>query len=149
VFGVLLLVLEGWVTSHGLIGISGVIALCAGGLMLFRAPGSGVGVSPVLVVIVGVTLGGGLAFIATKVVSARHQPLSAHAAGSAGLVGQQAVARTPLSPDGQVFVHGELWRAHADDRPIPAGARVEVRAVEGLSLHVVRADGPPPEGAST
>jgi membrane-bound serine protease (ClpP class) len=148
VFGVGLLLLEGWVTSHGLIGISGVLALCAGGLLLFRTPGSGVGVSPLLVVILGVGLGGGLAFVVTKVVAARHQPISQYAAGRAALLGQEAVARTPLAPDGQVFVHGELWRAHADDRPIPAGARVIVRSIDGMSLHVVPADGPSTEGAT-
>ena len=148
VFGVGLLLLEGWVTSHGLIGISGVLALCAGGLLLFRTPGSTVGVSPLLVVMIGVVLGGGLAFVVTKVVAARHQPVSRYAAGRAALLGQEAVARTPLSPDGQVFVHGELWRAHADERPIPAGARVIVRSVEGMSLHVVPADGPSSEGAA-
>jgi membrane-bound serine protease (ClpP class) len=148
VFGVGLLLLEGWVTSHGLIGISGVLALCAGGLLLFRTPGSAVGVSPLLVVLIGVVVGGGLAFVVTKVVAARHQPVSRYAAGRAALLGQEAVARTPLSPDGQVFVHGELWRAHADERPIPAGARVIVRSVEGMSLHVVPADGPSSEGAA-
>lgn len=148
VFGVGLLLLEGWVTSHGLIGISGVLALCAGGLLLFRTPGSAVGVSPLLVVLIGVVVGGGLAFVVTKVVAARHQPVSRYAAGRAALLGQEAVARTPLSPDGQVFVHGELWSAHADERPIPAGARVIVRSVEGMSLHVVSADGPSSEGAA-
>jgi membrane-bound serine protease (ClpP class) len=149
VFGVLLLLLEGWVTSHGLIGISGVIALCVGGLMLFRTPGSSGGVSPIVVILIGAGLGTALAMVATKVVAARHRPVEIRASGGRGLLGQEAVTRTPLVPDGQVYVQGELWRAHADDRPIPAGARVVVRAVEGLLLHVVRADGKPPEGAST
>jgi membrane-bound serine protease (ClpP class) len=150
VFGVILLLLEGWVTSHGLIGISGVIALCVGGLMLFRTPGGGAEVSPLVVILIGAGLGTGLAFVATKVVAARHQPVAGHAAaGSRGLLGAEAVARTPLAPEGQVFLRGELWRAHADDRPIPAGGRVVVQAVEGLLLHVVRADGTPPEGANT
>ena len=54
VFGVALLAVEGWVTSHGLIGISGVIAICVGGLMLFRTPGNGVGVNPFLVIGIGI-----------------------------------------------------------------------------------------------
>ena len=82
VFGVALLAVEGWVTSHGLIGISGVIALCAGGLMLFRTPGSGVGVNPLLVIGIGIVFGGGLAFIATKVIAARHQPVGVYGAGA-------------------------------------------------------------------
>ena len=38
VLGVALLLAEAFVTSHGLIALSGVVALCAGGLLLFRTP---------------------------------------------------------------------------------------------------------------
>ena len=41
---------------------------------------------------------------------------------------------------GQVFVHGALWRAEPadglDSAPIPAGARVRVESVDGLTLMV-------------
>jgi membrane-bound serine protease (ClpP class) len=147
VFGVGLIIAEAFVTSHGLIGVSGVIALCVGGLMLFRTPGAGVGVSPVLVVVIGASIGTFLAVVATKVLAARRRPPSHHGAGAQGLLGETGVARTPLTPDGQVFVHGELWRAHADAQSVPVGGRVLVRAVEGMMLHVVPDDGVPPEGA--
>ncbi len=147
VFGVALIIAEAFVTSHGLIGVSGVIALCVGGLMLFRTPGAGVGVSPVLVVVIGASIGTFLAVVATKVLAARRRPPSHHGAGAQGLLGETGVARTPLTPDGQVFVHGELWRAHADAQSVPVGGRVLVRAVEGMMLHVVPDDGVPPEGA--
>ena len=148
VFGVALLAVEGWVTSHGLIGISGVLALCAGGLMLFRTPGSGVGVDPVLVIAIGIIFGGGLAFIATKVIAARHQPVGVYGAGAAGLLGQRAVVRVPLRPRGQVFLRGELWEAETEDSEIDKGGEVIVDKVEGLTLHVSPAP-PPPEGATT
>jgi membrane-bound serine protease (ClpP class) len=133
-FGVALLLLEAFVTSHGLIGLSGVIAICAGGLMLFRAPGQA-GVSPVLVIVIGALFGLTLALVATKVVAARHQPVSKYGGGATALLGLTGVARTPLAPDGQVFVHGELWRAQADAR-VSAGEPVVVQSVEGLLLHV-------------
>jgi membrane-bound serine protease (ClpP class) len=38
-----------------------------------------------------------------------------------------------------VFVHGELWRAHAASA-IPEGARIRVRSVDGLTLHVEPVD---------
>src|SRR6185312_15315978 len=148
VFGVALLAVEGWVTSHGLIGISGVIALCAGGLMLFRTPGSGVGVDPFLVIAIGIVFGGGLAFIATKVVAARHQPVGVYGAGAAGLLGQRAVVRVPLRPRGQVFLRGELWEAEAEEAPANTGDEVIVDKVEGLTLYVSPAP-PPTEGATT
>jgi membrane-bound serine protease (ClpP class) len=151
VFGVALLALEGWVTSHGLIGISGVISLCAGGLMLFRTPGSGVGVNPFLVIGIGIVFGGGLAFIATKVIAARHQPVGVYGAGAVGLIGHRAVVRTPLRPRGQVFLRGELWEAEVEDEKaeIDTGGEVVVDKVEGLTLHVSPAPPPPPEGATT
>ena len=54
-----------------------------------------------------------------------------------GLVGKSA---TSLAPEGKVFVRGEYWTAQADEE-IPAGARVEVTAVEGMRLRVRRAPG--------
>jgi membrane-bound serine protease (ClpP class) len=145
VFGVALLALEGWVTSHGLIGVSGVIALCVGGLMLFRTPGAATGVDPLIVIGIGIVVGGGMALILTKVINARHQPTSAYGAGAAGLLGQHAVVRTALRPRGQVFVHGELWQAEADG-DVPVGREVVVDRVDGLTLRVTPM---PPEGATT
>ena len=48
------------------------VALCAGGLLLFRTPGSVIGVSPFVVLTIAVLFGVGLATVATKVVAARH-----------------------------------------------------------------------------
>ncbi len=59
--------------------------------------------------------------------------------GTEAMVGEIGVARTFLGPHGQVFVHGELWNATAQ-REIPQGARVRVRAVDGLRVLVEAAD---------
>jgi membrane-bound serine protease (ClpP class) len=149
VFGVGLLLLEGFVTSHGLIALSGIVALSVGGLLLFRTQGSLGETSPVLVIAVGALLGALLAVIVTKVVAARHQPVSAYGGGAAALLGQTAIARTALAPEGQVMVHGELWRAHIDDDVrVAAGDPVVINEVDGLVLHVTqRAAATDPEGA--
>jgi membrane-bound serine protease (ClpP class) len=55
--------------------------------------------------------------------------------GAQGLVGEIAVARTPLTPQGRVFVHGELWNA-ISSAPVDAGEAVRVRAVADLHLEV-------------
>jgi membrane-bound serine protease (ClpP class) len=143
ILGVGLLVLEGFVTSHGLIGLSGVIALAAGGLLLFRTPGSDMGVSPLLVLTISALFGAGLAVIATKVVSARHQPAYALSAGLTGMPGREAIVRTPLDPSGQVFIDGALWQAEAEDGPAEVGDTVIVQRVEGLTLHVAADPHPP------
>ena len=139
--GVALLLLEAFVTSHGLVGLSGVIAICVGGLMLFRTPSGGAGVSPLLVIGLGAAFGVALATVATKVLAARRKPPSRWGGGAPAMLGLTGIARTPLSPDGQVFVHGELWRAEADVA-VPAGAPVVIREVEGLVLHVSQTEQP-------
>ena len=55
------------------------------------------------------------------------------------MVGETAVARTPLEPEGQVLVQGELWRAIAQNGPVAVGEKVEVVGVNGLTLTVVKA----------
>src|SRR5919204_266213 len=59
------------------------------------------------------------------------------ATGEAGLIGELAIAKTQLAPDGKVFVHGELWNASGPrDQVVPEGARLRVRSVRGLQLEV-------------
>jgi membrane-bound serine protease (ClpP class) len=147
IFGVVLLGLEAWVSAHGLMGLSGVIAIAAGGLMLFRTPGEGV--SPFLVIGMSVVAGVLLAFVATKVVQARHRPVTA-GGGSLTLVGRTAVVRTRLQPRGQVYLHGELWQAEAaDGEDVDPGREVVVDGVDGLTLRVTPAPAPTTEGAPT
>ena len=148
VLGVGLLLLEAFVASHGLIALSGIIALCAGGLLLFRTPGSVMQTSPVLVIAIGALFGLLLAVVVTKVIDARHAPLTSYSGGSAALLGMTAIARTKLAPEGQVMVHGELWRAQVDDDvSVAAGDPVVINEVDGLLLHVQRAAVTEPEGA--
>jgi membrane-bound serine protease (ClpP class) len=146
VFGVGLLGLEAWVSAHGLMGISGVIAIAAGGLMLFRTPGEGV--SPLLVVGMSIAAGTLLAFVATKVVEARHRPV-AIGSGVKDMVGRTAVARTTLQPRGQVYLHGELWEAETTDGDIAQGHEVVVQGVEGLTLLVTPVHTHSTEGVTT
>jgi len=40
---------------------------------------------------------------------------------------------------GMVRLHGELWRAEAQEA-IPAGAHVRVTRIEGLTAHVAQAE---------
>jgi membrane-bound serine protease (ClpP class) len=61
----------------------------------------------------------------------RRRPLT----GTAGMLGEVAVAATPLAPRGWVLVHGERWKALAD-APVEPGEQVTVTAVEGLTLQV-------------
>lgn len=56
--------------------------------------------------------------------------------GKEEMVGLTGEARTDLDPKGEVFVHGELWRAITKGEMIKKGEKVEVLAVNGLTLEV-------------
>jgi membrane-bound serine protease (ClpP class) len=81
---------------------------------------------------VSVPLGIITAFLMSIAVRARRNKV---VTGQQGLVGEIGVAETALSPSGKVFVHGELWDA-VSTLSIPAGERVVVRQVDGLTLRV-------------
>jgi membrane-bound serine protease (ClpP class) len=51
------------------------------------------------------------------------------------LLGQIAIVRTPLSPEGQVLVRGELWNAVCPDRA-EKGDSVIIRGYQALTLEV-------------
>ena len=60
--------------------------------------------------------------------------------GTAALVGQLATARTPLAPDGFVFIQGERWAARLDEGSTDEGGRVRVTGVNGFRLTVHKED---------
>ncbi|MEM3568805.1 MAG: NfeD family protein [Candidatus Jordarchaeales archaeon] len=53
------------------------------------------------------------------------------------LIGVEGLAKTTLNPRGQVLIKGEVWSARsADNSTIPAGSKVKVVRVSGLTLIV-------------
>ncbi len=125
--------------TGGVLTVGGVVSLVAGALLLFNSPLYRVSISA----IVGVALVTGLffAFAMTKVVQIRRRP---SVTGTEGLIGQFGEARTPLEPEGTVFVRGELWQAESLEGPIEKGERVQITGVQGFRLQVRKA-APPPE----
>jgi membrane-bound serine protease (ClpP class) len=135
-FGLVLLIVEIKVASHGVLTIGGVVAMLLGSLMLYDVPESNLRISWfVIVPTVGATAGL-VIFAVSMGLRALYRP---SATGSAGMVGQAGVVRTPLDPEGQVMMDGELWRAVARDGPLPVGEHVEVVRVDGLTLTVAKA----------
>lgn len=135
---VALLAAEIFVTSYGALAVGGAVSMAAGMLILFDPAGPGYQVSPW----VAIPLAGGLAgaaglMVAKAVQASRAAPTT----GTAELVGETAVVRRALVPQGLVFVHGELWQADAGpgQAPVPVGARVRVeRLSDDLVLAVSR-----------
>ncbi len=60
------------------------------------------------------------------------------AAGLQTLVGSTGTARTAVSPEGTVYVQGELWQGVAHGDNLEPGTSVVVTGVEGLKLIVKR-----------
>lgn len=56
--------------------------------------------------------------------------------GAEGIVGAVGVARTDISPDGQVMARGTLWRARTLGAAIGGGTAVKIEGVSGLMLLV-------------
>ena len=128
--GVGLLVIDAHVVTHGALTVAGLISLGVGMVMLFHNAPSPYHTSLPLVLSITGVLGAFWAFALGKAVQVRRRPVTV---GPNRVVGEQAVVRTP----GQVFVAGELWRAHRDDgADLVPGQHVRVKAVHGLELVV-------------
>ena len=134
-FGIVLLVAEIKVVSHGVLAVGGMVAMALGSIMLFDAPELDFRVSGwVIAPTVALTAGIFLFMIAAGV----RALASRSAVGAPALLGQVGIARGALAPEGQVLVQGELWRAVART-PVEEGSRVRVVDVNGLTLTVEKA----------
>jgi membrane-bound serine protease (ClpP class) len=142
--GVGLLIAEAYVTAHGAAGLGGAAAIVIGTLFFIDKsspdyqfdPGA-LTLSPWVVWPTPVALALVLGFMAFKVAGARRGPLQL---GTAALVGTEGLALSAIGPvAGEVFFHGEYWQARSA-APIPAGSRVRVTGVDGLTARVVAID---------
>ena len=133
VAGFALIIAEAHLPTGGLLGVAGIAALIGGGLLLFDAD-EGTSISPVLVVVVAVVLGGSAVAVGQRALAARRRPV---VTGEEELIGSIGEVRSALDPVGQVFAGGALWRARSSaETPIGAGYRVKVEAIDGLTLWV-------------
>jgi membrane-bound serine protease (ClpP class) len=141
VLAIIFFIMEMKITSYGLLSVAGVVSLLLGSLMLFEDSTPDMKLSmqillPTLIVISGF-------FVAVASLVFRAQ-LSKPSTGSAGLLGEIGVVKKALTPEGKVFVHGELWKARAKE-PLDEDVKVRVVKVVNLILEVE----PVEEGAMT
>jgi membrane-bound serine protease (ClpP class) len=156
-----LFILEAKYTSHGVLAVGGIVAMLIGALMLIRSPMTGAGVS------LGVALGVTAPFAAVTIVLMRLVLRSRgwkQSTGPEQLVGASAEVTEAIEAEaapsgaasaqsqtevhvqqqeklfqGMVRLRGDLWRAVAT-HPIPAGVRVRVLRISGLTAYVASAD---------
>ncbi len=127
--------------THGILTVGGIISFILGSMILFNTPFAPI--SRGLVVGVGLATGTFFAFVIAKVFGAHQRRPTT---GTEGLVGQLAVARSDLDPQGTVFLKGELWQAMAGDGVVKEGEEVEVTEVNGFKLLVKRKGGGSAQG---
>jgi membrane-bound serine protease (ClpP class) len=127
-----LFALEAKFAAHGVLAIGGIVTMVLGGLLLVDAPIPEMRVHLLTALAVSIPLGIITAFLMSIALKARRNKV---VTGAQGLVGEVGISQTALSPQGKVFVHGELWDAVASDN-LPAGQAIVVRKVDGLQLQV-------------
>jgi membrane-bound serine protease (ClpP class) len=133
-----LFALEAKFATHGVLAIGGITMLVIGALLLVDSPIPEMRVKLATALAVSVPLGAITVFLMTVALRARRNKVMT---GIEGLIGEVAIAQTPLAPAGKVFVHGEIWDAVASTN-VPAGEKVVVHEVDGLQLKVDPVDQP-------
>jgi membrane-bound serine protease (ClpP class) len=135
IFGVLLLLLEIKIVSHGMLTIGGITALLIGSLMLIR-PDSNlefIGISRALIFSSVTVLTCFFLFVIGMGLKAqRGKPLT----GIESLPGETGETLDPLNPSGRVRMHGEIWNAVSVSGIVNRGEKVRVKEVKNLTLYV-------------
>ena len=136
VLAIIFFIMEMKITSYGLLSVAGVVSLLLGSLMLFKGSAPEMKLSLQVVLPTIILISGFFVAVAGLVFRAQ---ISKPTTGSTGLVGEIGVVKKALTPEGKVFVHGELWNARAKD-PIDKDAKVRIVQVVNLILEVESVD---------
>jgi membrane-bound serine protease (ClpP class) len=134
--GLVLLVLEVFVSSFGVLAVGGIISLLFGSLILFDSPLPEMQLGLGFVLPITLALSGIMVFLANLAVRAHRRTA---VTGPSGMLNELGRALTPIEPggSGRVATRGEIWSAVSTE-PIAAGDRVRVTDVNGLTLTVRR-----------
>jgi membrane-bound serine protease (ClpP class) len=131
---IIFFILEVKITSYGALTIGGIVSLFLGSLMLFESPLPFMRASLSIIIVVVICMAAFFIFaVGFGLKAQRRKPTT----GKRGMVGEVGVVKSPLKPEGSVFVHGEIWKAMADE-PIEEGEKVIVKEVEDLTLKVTK-----------
>ncbi len=136
---VLLFLADLFIPGHGILSVGGVISFILGAILLTSNQEPYLRLSIELAVAIALLSAAFFLFaVGAGLRAQRRRP----ATGREALVGAVGEARSDLSPQGVVFVQGELWTAESVDGRIPEGSRIRVVDVEGLRLKVQKEGSP-------
>lgn len=136
VLAIIFFIMEMKITSYGLLSVAGVVSLLLGSLMLFKGSPPEMKLSLQVLLPTIILISGFFVAVASLVFRAQ---ISKPTTGSTGLVGEIGVVKKALTPEGKVFVHGELWNARSKDR-IDENSKVRIVRVVDLVLEVEAVD---------
>ena len=136
VLAIIFFIMEMKITSYGLLSIAGIVSLLLGSLMLFEGDTPDMKLSLQVLLPTIILISGFFVAVASLVFRAQ---MSKPATGSRGLVGEIGIVKKALTPEGKVFVHGELWNARAREA-LDEDAKVRVVNVVNLILEVESVD---------
>lgn len=136
VLAIIFFIMEMKIPSYGLLSVAGVLSLLLGSLMMFKDTDPDMGLSLKVLLPTIILISGFFVFVAGLVFRAQ---MSKPRTGTKGLVGEIGIVKQALTPEGKVFVHGELWNARAQEE-IDENAKVRVINVVNLMLEVELAD---------
>jgi membrane-bound serine protease (ClpP class) len=132
ILGICLIVAETFVPSFGILGFGGIAAFVLGSVILLDTDTPGYGISwPLIVAIAGTTSG----IILLTVLFLARSRRRAVVSGPEEMVGSTGTVTDWSGTDGSIRIHGELWRARADNT-MTAGQKVTVTELDGLTLVV-------------
>ena len=136
VLAIILFIMEMKISSYGLLSVAGVLSLLLGSLMMFKNSGPDMKLSLKVLLPTLFLISAFFVFVAGLVFRAQ---ISKPKTGTKGLVGEIGIVKKALTPEGKVFVHGELWNARAQET-IDENCKVRVTNVDSLMLEVELAD---------
>jgi membrane-bound serine protease (ClpP class) len=132
-FGALLMVLDAFTPTNGILTTGGVIALLVGSFTLFDIQNRVIGLSWATVFLTVGTIAALFVFTVSKgLLIQRRRPVT----GKDGMIGLVGTAKSDLDPKGTVFVHGEYWHAISAEDEILSGDKIVVEKVEKSTLIV-------------
>ena len=140
IFGILLLLLEIKIISHGMLAIGGIAALLLGSMMLIKAssPLELAAISNWL--IFATTAVAALLFlfvIGAGIKAQKRKPVT----GIEAMTGLKGITLDALEPEGRVIVQGETWNASSISGNISKGETVRVNAIKKFTLYVEKENG--------
>ncbi|OGT36074.1 MAG: hypothetical protein A3F11_05540 [Gammaproteobacteria bacterium RIFCSPHIGHO2_12_FULL_37_14] len=132
IIGISFIIFEIFITSHGILGIGGVIAFIIGSIMLFDINDPNYQVALSLILIMSITTALFFLVILNMVLKSHKKAIIT---GKEGLIGSEGVVMSTMNEQVIVQVLGEIWEARAPFMLDP-GQKIKVTHIHGLILFV-------------